>query len=34
MKGAFIYIFGRRQETLDAAVAQLGPSARAVREAR
>jgi NAD(P)-dependent dehydrogenase (short-subunit alcohol dehydrogenase family) len=30
-EGAFVYIFGRRQETLDAAVAQLGPSARAVR---
>ena len=30
-EGAFVYIFGRRQEALDAAVAQLGPSARAVR---
>lgn len=30
-EGAVVYIFGRRQETLDAAVAQLGPSARAVR---
>jgi NAD(P)-dependent dehydrogenase (short-subunit alcohol dehydrogenase family) len=30
-EGAFVYIFGRRQETLDAAVAQLGPSARAVQ---
>ena len=24
-EGAFVYIFGRRQEALDAAVAQLGP---------
>ncbi|MDT2021825.1 SDR family oxidoreductase [Methylocella sp. CPCC 101449] len=30
-EGAFVYLFGRRQEALDAAVAQLGPSARAVR---
>ncbi|SFJ00228.1 SDR family NAD(P)-dependent oxidoreductase [Bradyrhizobium sp. cf659] len=30
-EGAFVYIFGRRQEALDAAVAQLGSSARAVR---
>ncbi|OPY99825.1 oxidoreductase [Bradyrhizobium sacchari] len=30
-EGAFVYLFGRRQEQLDAAVAQLGPSARAVR---
>lgn len=30
-EGAFVYIFGRRQETLDAAVAQLGSSARAVQ---
>jgi NAD(P)-dependent dehydrogenase (short-subunit alcohol dehydrogenase family) len=30
-EGAFVYIFGRRQEPLDAALAQLGPSARAVR---
>jgi len=30
-EGAFVYIFGRRQGALDAAVAQLGPSARAVR---
>lgn len=29
-EGAFVYIFGRRQEMLDAAVAQLGPRARAV----
>lgn len=30
-EGAFVYIFGRRQEALDAALAQLGSSARAVR---
>jgi NAD(P)-dependent dehydrogenase (short-subunit alcohol dehydrogenase family) len=30
-EGAFVYIFGRRQEMLDAAVHQLGPSARAVQ---
>lgn len=30
-EGAFVYIFGRRQEALDAAVAQLGAAARAVR---
>ena len=30
-EGAFVYIFGRRQDALDAAVAQLGPNARAVR---
>src|SRR3546814_16689221 len=29
--GAFVFIFGRRQEALDAAVAELGPNARAVR---
>jgi NAD(P)-dependent dehydrogenase (short-subunit alcohol dehydrogenase family) len=29
--GAFVFIFGRRQEALDAAVADLGPKARAVR---
>lgn len=29
-EGAFVYIFGRRQKALDAAVAQLGPNARAV----
>ena len=29
-EGAFVYIFGRRQEQLDAAVAQLGSNARAV----
>lgn len=30
-EGAFVYIFGRRQEALDAALAKLGPNARAVR---
>jgi NAD(P)-dependent dehydrogenase (short-subunit alcohol dehydrogenase family) len=30
-EGAFVYIFGRRQEALDAALAQLGSSARAIR---
>jgi len=30
-EGAFVYVFGRRQEPLDAAVAQLSSSARAVR---
>lgn len=30
-EGAFVYIFGRRQDVLDAALAQLGPNARAVR---
>jgi NAD(P)-dependent dehydrogenase (short-subunit alcohol dehydrogenase family) len=30
-EGAFVYIFGRRQEKLDAALAQLGDKARAVR---
>ena len=30
-EGAFVYIFGRRQQALDAAVAQLGSSARAIR---
>jgi len=29
-EGAFVYLFGRRQEQLDAAVARLGASARAV----
>src|SRR5260221_12479519 len=28
-EGAFVFIFGRRQEALDAAVAELGPNARA-----
>jgi NAD(P)-dependent dehydrogenase (short-subunit alcohol dehydrogenase family) len=30
-EGAFVFIFARRQEVLDAAVADLGPNARAVR---
>jgi NAD(P)-dependent dehydrogenase (short-subunit alcohol dehydrogenase family) len=30
-EGAFVFIFGRRQEVLDAAVADLGPNARAVK---
>ena len=30
----FIFIFGRRQEALDAAVADLGPNARAVKAER
>lgn len=30
-EGAFVFVFGRRQEALDAAVAQLGTSARAVQ---
>jgi NAD(P)-dependent dehydrogenase (short-subunit alcohol dehydrogenase family) len=30
-EGAFVFIFGRRQEVLDAAVAELGPNARAVK---
>jgi NAD(P)-dependent dehydrogenase (short-subunit alcohol dehydrogenase family) len=30
-EGAFVFIFGRRQEALDAAVAELGPDARAVK---
>lgn len=29
--GAFVFIFGRRQDALDAALAQLGPNARAVQ---
>lgn len=29
--GAFVYIFGRRQDALDAALADLGPRARSVR---
>ena len=29
--GAFVFIFGRRQEALDVAVADLGPNARAVK---
>ena len=30
-EGAFVFLFGRRQEALDAAVAELGPRARAVK---
>lgn len=30
-EGAFVYIFGRRQDALEAALAQLGPQARAVQ---
>src|ERR1700734_3223933 len=30
-EGAFVFIFGRRQQELDAAVADLGPNARAVK---
>lgn len=30
-EGAFVYIFGRRREALDAALAHLGSNARAVR---
>jgi NAD(P)-dependent dehydrogenase (short-subunit alcohol dehydrogenase family) len=30
-EGAFVFIFGRRQEALDSAVADLGPNARAVK---
>jgi NAD(P)-dependent dehydrogenase (short-subunit alcohol dehydrogenase family) len=30
-EGAFVYLFGRRQDALDAAVADLGPNARAVQ---
>src|SRR5271167_1186223 len=30
-EGAFVFIFGRRQKELDAAVADLGPNARAVK---
>lgn len=30
-EGAFVFIFGQRQATLDAAAAQLGPNARAVQ---
>jgi len=29
-EGAFVFVFGRRQEALDAAVADLGSNARAV----
>ncbi|MEF3129630.1 SDR family oxidoreductase [Rhizobium leguminosarum] len=30
-EGAFVFIYGRRQEALDAAVADLGPNAQAVK---
>jgi NAD(P)-dependent dehydrogenase (short-subunit alcohol dehydrogenase family) len=30
-EGAFVFIFGRRQKVLDAALADLGPNARAVK---
>lgn len=30
-EGAFVFIFGRRQEALDAAVAAVGPNARAMK---
>src|ERR1022692_3905968 len=30
-EGAFVFIFGRRQAALDAAVAELGPNSRAVK---
>ncbi|MDQ2704893.1 MAG: SDR family NAD(P)-dependent oxidoreductase, partial [Pseudomonadota bacterium] len=30
-EGAFVFIFGRRQEALDTALAELGPQARAVQ---
>ena len=30
-EGAFVFIYGRRQEALEAAVAELGPNARAVK---
>ncbi|WP_102958841.1 SDR family NAD(P)-dependent oxidoreductase [Mangrovicella endophytica] len=30
-EGAFVYIFGRRQDALDAALEQLGPNARVVQ---
>ena len=30
-EGAFVFIFGRRQDALDDAVAELGPNARAVK---
>ncbi|NKJ94716.1 SDR family oxidoreductase [Rhizobium leguminosarum bv. viciae] len=30
-EGAFVFIFGQRQEVLDAAVKELGPNARAVQ---
>ena len=30
-EGAFVFIYGRRQDALDAALAELGPNARAVK---
>src|ERR1700761_5455785 len=30
-EGAFVFIFGRRQDALDAAIAKLGPNARAIK---
>jgi len=30
-EGAFVFLFGRRHDALDAAVAELGPNARAVK---
>jgi NAD(P)-dependent dehydrogenase (short-subunit alcohol dehydrogenase family) len=30
-EGAFVFIFGRRQDVLDAALAELGPNARTVK---
>jgi NAD(P)-dependent dehydrogenase (short-subunit alcohol dehydrogenase family) len=30
-EGAFVFIYGRRQKALDAAVAELGPNARAIK---
>ncbi|PRH84838.1 oxidoreductase [Labrys okinawensis] len=30
-EGAFVFIFGRRQDALDTALASLGPSARAIK---
>jgi NAD(P)-dependent dehydrogenase (short-subunit alcohol dehydrogenase family) len=30
-EGAFVFLFGARQEALDAALAELGPKARAVQ---
>jgi NAD(P)-dependent dehydrogenase (short-subunit alcohol dehydrogenase family) len=30
-EGAFVFLFGRRQEALDAAIAELGPNARALQ---
>jgi NADPH:quinone reductase-like Zn-dependent oxidoreductase len=30
-EGAFVFLFGRRQKELDAAVAELGPNARAMK---